>query len=219
MQVRAAAGAEGGLLHLVADLVDGIDVAGQRRAEIHAFERKGSTSRPWDKDEIGAYARIVPSMTSPSSADVLHPVSGCTCARLRRLTRRMTALYDSELAPTGLRLTQYSLLATLRREGKDGGVAVSDLAAAMDMDRTTLTRNLRPLLAQDWVELRADPLDARVRRAVITPKGNAAFVAAMPYWRIAQDHVNRTLGEGNVGALHQWLDRVTPAFRAEPSED
>lgn len=83
-------------------------------------------------------------MNPPSVASTLQAVSGCTCARLRRLTRRMTALYDRELAPTGLRLTQYSLLATLRREGGAVGIAVSDLAAAMDMDRTTLTRNLRP---------------------------------------------------------------------------
>jgi DNA-binding MarR family transcriptional regulator len=116
-------------------------------------------------------------------------------------------------------LTQYSLLATLRREGKGGGIAVSDLAAAMDMDRTTLTRNLRPLLDQELIELGADPADARVRRALMTAKGQAAFVGAMPYWRIAQNFVNQTLGDGNVGALHDWLDRVTPAFRAEPSED
>ena len=130
----------------------------------------------------------------------------------------MTALYDRELAPTGLRLTQYSLLATLRREGKDAGVAVSDLAAAMDMDRTTLTRNLRPLLDQGLVGIGADPADARVRRVLITAKGRALFVEAMPHWRAAQDFVNRTLGEDSVGALHDWLDRVTPAFRAEPSE-
>ena len=130
----------------------------------------------------------------------------------------MTALYDQELAPTGLRLTQYALLATLRREGKDAGVAVTDLAAAMDMDRTTLTRNLRPLLHQELVELGTDPADARVRRALVTAKGNAAFAAAVPRWRVAQDFVNQTLGEGNVLALHEWLDRVTPAFRAEPLE-
>jgi DNA-binding MarR family transcriptional regulator len=157
-------------------------------------------------------------MPSFNSSEVPRPVSGCTCARLRRLTRRMTALYDRELAPTGLRLTQYSLLATLRREDKDAGVSVSDLAAAMDMDRTTLTRNLRPLLDQGLVELRSDPVDARVRRALITAYGHAAFLNAVPHWRTAQDFVNRTLGEEHVGALHDWLDRVTPAFRAEPLE-
>jgi DNA-binding MarR family transcriptional regulator len=130
----------------------------------------------------------------------------------------MTALYDRELAPTGLRLTQYSLLATLRRKARDEGVPVSDLASAMDMDRTTLTRNLRPLHDQGLVELSADPADARVRRALMTVKGNAAFVHAMPYWRIAQDLVNQTLGVADVGALHDWLDRVTPAFRDDPSK-
>jgi DNA-binding MarR family transcriptional regulator len=161
---------------------------------------------------------MMQAMASSHTVDVPRSASGCTCARLRRLTRRMTALYDRELAPTGLRLTQFSLLATLRRQGKAGGVAVSDLAAAMDMDRTTLTRNLRPLLTQHLVALDVDPRDARVRRAVITSSGDTAFVAAMPYWRLAQDQVNRTLGQGNVAALHDWLDRVTPAFRAEPLE-
>lgn len=164
---------------------------------------------------MSAYALIVSTMNQATAPSTSPPVTGCTCARLRRLTRRMTALYDRELAPSGLKLTQYSLLATLRREGGDAGLAVSGLAAAMDMDRTTLTRNLRPLLDQGLVELGADESDARVRRARITPRGHAVFGKAMPYWRVAQDFVNRTLGEGDVAALHGWLDRVTPAFRLE----
>jgi DNA-binding MarR family transcriptional regulator len=131
----------------------------------------------------------------------------------------MTALYDRELAPTGLRLTQYSLLATLRRTQGTTGVAVSELAAVMDMDRTTLSRNLRPLLDQRLVALTSDEGDARVRRAELTVQGLAAFNAAMPHWRVAQEFVTRTLGEGNVAALHEWLDRVTPAFRVGPTED
>ena len=157
-------------------------------------------------------------MNSASTDHVPRLVSGCTCARLRRLTRRMTALYDRELSPTGLRLTQFSLLATLRREGGGLGVSVTDLAAAMDMDRTTLSRNLRPLLDQGLVELGADPADARMRRVLITAQGQAVFAGAMPYWRIAQDFVLRTLGQGHVAELHDRLDRVTPAFRAETPE-
>lgn len=131
----------------------------------------------------------------------------------------MTALYDRELAPTGLRLTQYSLLATLRREGGRTGVAISDLAAVMDMDRTTLTRNLRPLIDQGLVAVAAHEADARVRRAALTREGIAAFDAAIPRWRVAQEIVTRTLGESNVAAFHDWLDRVTPAFRSQPVED
>lgn len=161
---------------------------------------------------------------APLDASVAPRALGCTCARLRRLTRRITALYDRELAPTGLRVTQYSLLANLRRRsGLEGeaGVPVSELADALDMDRTTLTRNLRPLLDQGWVALAPDAADARVRRARITPAGQAVFDGAVPHWRNAQAFVNRTLGEADVAALHAWLDQVTPAFRADapPSED
>ena len=131
----------------------------------------------------------------------------------------MTALYDRELAPTGLRLTQYSLLATLRRTGGESGIPISELADAMDMDRTTLSRNLRPLLDQGLVAVGPGATDARVRSAVITARGTAAFKAAVPHWRVAQDFVIRTLGDGNVAALHEWLDHVTPAFRAAPAED
>lgn len=156
---------------------------------------------------------------APAAAKRPSPVSGCTCARLRRLTRRMTAVYDRELTPTGLRLTQYALLASLRRLGGRDGVAVGDLAAAMDMDRTTLTRNLRPLLDQRLAALRPDAADARVRRAAITAEGLAAFDAAVPRWRAAQDFVNATLGVDNVAALHDWLDQVTPSFRPAHLEE
>jgi DNA-binding MarR family transcriptional regulator len=155
--------------------------------------------------------------TAPASGP--RTASACTCARLRRLTRRMTALYDRELAPTGLKLTQFSLLATLRREGGKDGMAMSEVAAAMDMDRTTLTRNLRPLLDQKLLALHTGAADARVHRVVITARGLAAFDAARPRWRAAQDYVDRTLGPDNVAALHEWLDRVTPAFRAHPTEE
>jgi DNA-binding MarR family transcriptional regulator len=143
---------------------------------------------------------------------------GCTCERLRRLTRRVTAMYDRELAPTGLRVTQFSLLATLRRSGA-AGIAITELAARMEMDRTTLTRNLRPLLDQDLAALVADPADARVRRAALSANGAAAFDAARPHWRKAQEFVNRTLGEADVAALHDWLDRVTPVFHAPTAEE
>lgn len=152
-------------------------------------------------------------MNFPIARTDSRPASGCTCARLRRLTRRMTALYDHELAPTGLRLTQYSLLATLYQESGKTGIPLSELAAAMDMDRTTLTRNLRPLANQHIISIGSDPVDGRVRRAKITDKGAAVFEAARPFWRNAQAFVTTTLGEKNVVALHSWVDSVMPAFR------
>ncbi|NYT76088.1 MarR family transcriptional regulator [Alcaligenaceae bacterium] len=127
----------------------------------------------------------------------------------------MTALYDHELAPTGLRLTQYSLLATLWREGGQKGISLSDLAAVLDMDRTTLTRNLRPMTQRQFISIDVDATDGRMRRATLTAQGVAAFESAQPFWRIAQSRVDQALGKENVTALHQWVDSVIPAFREE----
>src|SRR5262249_53134931 len=105
---------------------------------------------------------------------------GCTCFRLRRLTRRVTAVYNRALAPTGMRVTQYSLLLSLR-----GGapIALSQLADVLDMDRTTLTRNLKPLTDAGWVEVERSPDDARVRLVTLTASGAEQLRAARGAWK------------------------------------
>src|SRR4029453_11492813 len=95
-------------------------------------------------------------------------IHGCTCARLRRLNRRVTAVYDRALAPLGLRVTQYSLLASLRPAP---ALTLTELAALLDMDRTTLTRNLKPLSEGGWVELHTYAADSRARRVRLTGEG------------------------------------------------
>lgn len=141
---------------------------------------------------------------------------GCTCAKLRRLSRRVTAVYDRELAGAGLRVTQYSMLGVIQREAGQGGMPLTVLAERLDMDRTTLSRNLKPLIAQGWAELVSSDTDARVRLARVTAAGASAWQAARPHWKRAQLEVNRTLGEDTVDRLHQWLDQVTPLFRPPP---
>lgn len=153
-------------------------------------------------------------MQFPLRAPAPQSASACTCSRMRRLTRRLTALYDEHLAAAGLRVTQYALLVTLNKEGGAAGVTLSDLASAMDMDRTTLTRNLKPLESQRLVKIAADASDGRARRARITPGGLKALNTARAGWRAAQSQVARTLGNANVEALHGWIDSVMPAFRA-----
>ena len=137
---------------------------------------------------------------------------GCTCSKLRRLTRRVTTVYDRELAAAGLRLTQFSLLATLQRE-VEAGTVLTDLADRMDMDPSTLTRNLKPLTQHGWVEVAAASHDGRMRYARITAKGKKALQQAAPHWSRAQDTVNATLGMHTAAQLNQWLDGVTPSFR------
>jgi DNA-binding MarR family transcriptional regulator len=131
------------------------------------------------------------------------PVSGCTCDRLRKLTRRITQHYDARLAPAGLRVTQYSVLAHLVHGGP---ATMSALARLMEMDRTTLTRNLKPLADAGLVEIAPDA-DARRRVVTATERGRKARAAARELWRRAQDEVNRALGTEQVGALHVALEQ------------
>lgn len=146
-----------------------------------------------------------PTVTARSAARL-----GCTCAKLRRLTRRITAVYNRALAPSGMRVTQYSLLVSLRREGP---VPMSQLAESMDMDRTTLTRNLKPLLDNGWLRMQSDPDDARVRRVALTAKGEAHLERARTHWRSAQDEVARVIAAEDLAALHELIDRYVPLFR------
>lgn len=123
---------------------------------------------------------------------------GCTNLQLRQLTRRVTQHYDSELAHSGLKTTQYSLLSTALALGP---ARPADLATAMKMDASTLTRNLKPLIAAGW--LRMEPgSDGRSRSVEITPEGLAKRTEAKERWKAAQLQLNATLGEERVIALH-----------------
>jgi len=129
-------------------------------------------------------------------------ITGCTCDRLRKLARRLTQRYDAYLAPTGLRLTQFSLLAHLIR-GEP--LTMSALAGLLEMDRTTLTRNLKPLADAGLVAM--DPgRDARERVVSVSDQGRTVWRAAREHWRRAQDEVNQMLGVEQVVALHAVLD-------------
>lgn len=130
------------------------------------------------------------------------PVRGCTCFRLRKLTRRVTQHYDAHLARAGLRITQFSVLGVLLH---GGSLSVSELAARLEMDRTTLSRNLGPLQAAGWVEVGAGQ-DARSRAVQITAAGRDTWHRAKPHWRQAQDALNQVLGLEQVAGLHVLLD-------------
>lgn len=135
------------------------------------------------------------------------PTFGCTCARLRKLTRRLTRIYDAHLAAQAIKVTQYSLLANAAR----GERALSEFAAELEMDRSTLSRNLAPLAAQGWVSISigADP---RSRSISLTAAGRRKLKAALPLWRKAQCEVESILGTAGVGELHRKIERALAAL-------
>lgn len=140
----------------------------------------------------------------PTRDDLDAPRFSCTCSRIRKAARRVTQIYDQFLEPTGLTITQFGLLAQLKRQD---GITIGALAERMIMDPTTLTRNLRPIEREGLVKLVADPDDRRARRLHLTPRGRAAFDKARPAWAKAQRHVETTLGEADTEVLNTVLDR------------
>jgi DNA-binding MarR family transcriptional regulator len=127
---------------------------------------------------------------------------GCTSFKLRQLARRVSQMYDAEVAKAGLKTTQYSLLSYVLRLGP---IRPGELARAMTMDASTLTRNLKPLLAAGWIELSQGD-DGRSRSVAITPAGREKREQAQRHWKAAQQAMNRTLGNERVAALHALLD-------------
>lgn len=120
---------------------------------------------------------------------------------MRKLTRLMSQRYDRRLAAAGLNLNQYSIL---RRIG-DRARTVGDLAYELGMDRTTLSRDLKPLLAAGWIEP-VEGADARQRPVRATTAGRRAVAKAMPLWREVQDEIETLLGGERTTRLHAQLD-------------
>ena len=133
---------------------------------------------------------------------------GCTCFALRKVTRTVTRLYDQHLAAAGLRTTQFSLLRWIGH----APLPVAALAARTNMERTTLTRNLKPLIDAGWVVLKPGA-DARQRIVTITPAGRRVADTAVAAWRTAQAELERALGADAVRALHTQLDATLAGIK------
>lgn len=121
----------------------------------------------------------------------------CADFNLRRATRRVSQAFDQALKPTGLKITQFSLLVACYL---NENLVLNKLARYMGMDRTTLSRNLALLEKRGLVNLeRGD--DRREVRVQMTPAGLAALEQAAPLWHQAQQRVVSGLGDANWEAL------------------
>jgi DNA-binding MarR family transcriptional regulator len=112
-------------------------------------------------------------------------INECTCFNLRKATRTVTQLFDDAMQPTGLRATQFTLLAAI---SSTGTIAISQLAQILVMDRTTLTRNLKPLETKRLIKI-VPGEDRRTRTLTLTDKGRKTFEKSLPFWKQAQSEV------------------------------
>lgn len=127
----------------------------------------------------------------------------CTCFRIRGAARRVSQIYSKHLASTGLKISQFSLLGFVTAEGP---VSIGRLADLLATDRTTLTRNLRPLLQGGLIE-RAPSGDRRRHELLATQAGRALFKRALPLWAAAEQEVRLAMGSKLTADLHGALDR------------
>jgi DNA-binding MarR family transcriptional regulator len=140
----------------------------------------------------------------------LRECTACACFAVRRAARVITQHYDRALRPSGLRATQFTLLTML---GVGGPLPLSRVADRLGMERTTLTRNLKPLIDAGLIGIEHGD-DRRVRTIFITAKGHRAAVAALPDWRRAQRDVARRFPAGVFDSLANVAQRLS-SMRAQ----
>jgi len=115
----------------------------------------------------------------------------CVCQKARETSRKITRIYDEVLQPAGIKTTQFTMLAVISVQDD---ATLTKLAKILGMDRTTLSRNLKPLERSGLVEVSAEGY-RRARSASITSKGVMVMEKALPLWRSAQEAMQTRLGK------------------------
>jgi DNA-binding MarR family transcriptional regulator len=129
----------------------------------------------------------------------------CNCLAVRQAARHITQFYDQFLAPSGLRTTQFSILAKLRRSRP---MTINALAAEMVMDRTTLGRNILPLERDGLIAIERGSPDRRSKELRVTAAGEARFRAGMKGWVQAQRQFETAFGEKRTTDMRVLLHTV-----------
>ena len=138
---------------------------------------------------------------------------GCTSQKVRRLSRRISQHFDHIVAESGLKTTQYSLLSNVALLGP---LRPGELARAMNLDASTLTRNLQPLVAAGWLAI-GPGADERSRLVSITDAGMRKRQEAQRSWKRAQLAFNARVGADAVARLHAAVDECMGLLDADES--
>jgi DNA-binding MarR family transcriptional regulator len=134
------------------------------------------------------------------------PIPDCNNRMLREAGRNLNQIYDQFLAPTGLRSTQFSLLAKLKRLGP---VGIHALAADMGLDRTTLGRNILPLQRDGLIAVELDAADKRSKQLRLTALGLQRLEQARRQWAKAQQAFETAFGAERAASLRELLREVS----------
>ena len=133
----------------------------------------------------------------------------CVASNSRRAARAVTKLYDLQLAPAGIRSTQFAVLIAL---AKSQPVSIGDLAETLLIDTTTLTRSLRLMRKQGLLTI-SERSTMRQRFVTLTCEGDRALARSLPLWRKLQSRFINAFGNEHWKVLHQELARLSAIAR------
>jgi DNA-binding MarR family transcriptional regulator len=139
------------------------------------------------------------------SADIFPRADECNCLAVRQAARHITQFYDQFLAPSGLRTTQFSILAKLKRLGP---MTINALAEDLVMDRTTLGRNILPLEREGLIDIVPGKRDRRSKEVQLSEAGADRFRAALKGWAEAQSQFETAFGPKRTKELRGLLHTV-----------
>jgi DNA-binding MarR family transcriptional regulator len=146
------------------------------------------------------------SLTDKSeNARIAQLAASCACQNLRRVTRAVTNYYDALLAEQAgvrIRITQVTMLVVLYLAGPQ---TINDMAEKLDLDRTTLTRNLKPLAHEHLLTIMPGA-DQRTRVVTLTAAGERKLREILPLWERAQAHMVEGIGQERFGG---WLAQLS----------
>jgi len=131
-------------------------------------------------------------MTIQTTKINLSDCPSCVNFNIRKAMRAVSKHYDKIMAPSGLRGTQFTILTVLTRAND---LTITELSDYLVMDRTTLTRNFKPLVNEGYLKILTGLEDMRSRRIRLTDAGKKAQQTAMPYWQKAQDEMVAFMGK------------------------
>lgn len=129
----------------------------------------------------------------------------CNCRAVRQAARFVTNIYDRHLAPSGLRISQFGILAVLKHKGP---LTINELAAELVIDRTTLGRNILPIEREGLIAVKPSPIDRRSKELHLTAAGEKRYREARKYWLEAQNQFESAFGSKRTADLRALLQSL-----------
>lgn len=139
----------------------------------------------------------------------------CFATNLRIVSRALTAIYDHELRPYGLRITQMSILDAI---GSGSASTAAEISRVLILDRSTLSRTIERMLEKGWIAPAAAGRDGRFQPLVLTPGGRALLHQAEPGWKRAQRRTREIVGTDLLMAVHVARGQLAETLGVELSD-